>query len=302
MGRVGDTSGLGSPGRPRTTGRISGILQALLVRCETTARRRQQARPEVARSVNHGKSKSHVSSSYGPYPCRHLRTHRIHAGCKGGWRSGTAMVRRLVRSDRAVAVSRPSQISSPAAASHNFSATRARARRDGDPAIRFCGCEVVSHTVCRAGRPSASVPTCSRMQGWIGCRTGAAAGGRQSTATQRAPQGMGCTSAPIPGHILLAFPDLVPCDTSSRASLPACLPASLLLACLHPSAFRRAQGATAEQRRQTNDGAILGSSSIVSPFNHLSAGTPGVRSRAPVSCMNHDAPGGCRPMLLRGGK
>ncbi|KAK4130208.1 hypothetical protein BT67DRAFT_240554 [Trichocladium antarcticum] len=57
------------------------------------------------------------------------------------------------------------------------------------------------------------------MQALFGRRTVAAASGRKSTATQVAHQGVRCASPPILGHILLPFPDLVPCDTSSHPQL-----------------------------------------------------------------------------------
>ncbi len=105
--------------------------------------------------------------------------------------AGTAMVRQLVRSDRAVTVRAPS--SHPVGddgRKHNggsmisWKAGRARharhARCDGDPAIRFCSWQVVSRTGCRAGCAvwkHAGVDVDAHLHGLIGCRTGAAAGG-----------------------------------------------------------------------------------------------------------------------------
>ncbi len=98
---------------------------------------------------------------------------------------------------------------------------RRDSRCDGNPAIRFRGWQVVSHTVCRAGCAAwkhAGVDVDAHLHGLIGCRTGAAAGGAQIGCDTGTPQSVRCACSPILGHILLLFPDLVPCDTSSRAA------------------------------------------------------------------------------------
>lgn len=84
------------------------------------------------------------------------------------------------------------------------------ASRDGDPAICFCGKEMVSRIGCRAGYLLVS------MQALIGCRTVAAAAGAQIDCDTESASGRARHIPPVLGHILLPFPDLVACDTSSR--------------------------------------------------------------------------------------
>lgn len=117
---------------------------------------------------------------------------------------------RLVRSDRAVAVSgspaiQPAlderQHTTLVRGSSSFrSPSFVMAARPSDPFLRQAGRQagrVASRTVCRAGCLRSVAGPLPRALG------------RKSTATQRAPQGVRCAShRPIHGHILLAFPDL----------------------------------------------------------------------------------------------
>lgn len=168
VGKVGNTSGLGLLGRPRTT---TASLLAFPTLCRSLHGHCWADRTvgrKWSRFILHGKF--HLPMLR---PSAWCRVRRLHARCRvnpGGqnrlWYAGSP--------DRIGPLS-SAQVSHPAGDDGRTQTIEDRplvavglwaCQAYGDPAICFCGQEVVSRTVCRAGFLPAcqdpSVPICKR--------------------------------------------------------------------------------------------------------------------------------------------
>ena len=162
-------------------GRIFSCLRAIVTR---PFRRCQRRRSGLPCPSNHGKFLFLLLMLHGH--ARHRIRQQTCAGCREDQsRAGSSACQ--IGSGRCCQRLRWPSRRWWAYANDGHACPAPKASRDGDPAICFCGKEVVSRTVCRAG--------CL-----LACKPSSVAGplprppGRKSTATQKAPQGVRGTS------------------------------------------------------------------------------------------------------------